>query len=206
LELNPSLALAYDQLGWVQAVFGRFGEAIRNTQRAIELDPLSLVFNSDLGWHLTTARRYDEAMVQLRKTLELDPNFVDAHSNLGWCSFWKGDTAAATAEFQKTKSLDPRPWFDGPLAYAYARAGDRGKADQMLREWDNRAKQRHLSPGLRMLLHLGLSEKDKALDWLEKCYEEQDASCWGLKVWQIYDPLRAEPRFQALLKKVGLDQ
>src|ERR1051325_11138512 len=161
---------------------------------------------SDLGWHLTTARRYDEAMVQLRKTLELDPNFVDAHSNLGWCSFWKGDTAGAIAAFQKTKSLDPRPDLAGALAYAYARAADRGKAEQVVREWDNRAKQRHLSPGLRMLLHLGLGEKDKALDWLEKCYEEQNASCWGLKVWQIYDPLRTEPRFQALLKKVGLDK
>ena len=57
-----------------------------------------------------------------------------------------------------------------------------------------------------MLLHLGLGEKDKALDWLEKCYEDQDVLCLLLKVWQIYDPLRTEPRFQALLKKVGLDK
>jgi TolB-like protein/Flp pilus assembly protein TadD len=140
LELNPKLALASDQLAWVQSMFGRFDEAIRNEQRAIELDPLSLMFNSALGGRLTTVRRYDEAMAQFRKTLELDPNFASTHVELGWCSVYKGDTAGAIAEFQKVKALDPQPWFDGALAYAYARAGDRTKAEQMLREWDDRVK------------------------------------------------------------------
>jgi serine/threonine-protein kinase len=75
-----------------------------------------------------------------------------------------------------------------------------------MRDWDDRAKQRYVSPGMRMLFHLGLGEKDQALDWLEKCYEEQDGYSWFLKVDPIFDPLRTEPRFQALLKKVGLDQ
>ena len=79
------------------------------------------------------------------------------------------------------------------------------EADQMLRDLDDLAKHRYLSPGLRVLLHLGLGEKDKALDWLEKCYEEQDPYCWSLKVLPIFDPLRTEPRFQALLKKVFPD-
>jgi len=92
------------------------------------------------------------------------------------------------------------------MAYAYARAGDRAKAEQVLRDLDDQAKQRYISPALRMLFYLGLGEKEKALDWLEKCYEEQDAYCWGLKVSQLFDPLRTEPRFQALLKKVGLDK
>ena len=125
---------------------------------------------------------------------------------MGWCFVYKGDTAGAIPEFQKAKALDPQPWFDGALAYAYARAGDRAKAEQMLREWDDRVKQRYISPGLRALLHLGLGEKDKALDWLEKSYEEQDGFCCGLKVYPGFDPLRTEPRFQALLKKVGPDQ
>ncbi len=206
LELNPKLALAYDQLAWIQSSFGRFDEAITNLQRAIELDPLSLMFNYGLGLRLTSARRYDEAMAQFRKALELDPNVANAHSGLGWCFVYKGDTAGAIAEFQKAKALDPQPRFDGDLAYAYARAGDRAKAEQMLRDWDDRAKQRYVSPALRMLFHLGLGEKDKALDWLERCYEEQDWYCWSLKVFPMFDPLRAEPRFQALLKNVGLDK
>jgi serine/threonine-protein kinase len=206
LDLNPRLALAYDQLAWVQSTFARFDEAIRNEQRAIELDPLSLMFNSGLGVGLNTARRYDEAMAQSRKTLELDPNYADAHSELGWCFVYKGDTAGAVAEFQKATALDSQPYFDGALAYAYARAGDRAKAEQIVRDSDDRAKQRYVSPALWMLLHLGLGEKDKALDWLEKCYEDQDGNCSGLKVEPMFDPLRNEPRFQALLKKVGLDQ
>ena len=206
LELNPRLALAYDQLAWLQSMLGRFDEAIRNSQKAIELDPLSLMFNSNLSRLLRSARRYDEAMAQARKTLELDPNFSSAHFQLGWCFDFTGDTTGAIAAFQMAKALDPRPYFDAALAYAYARAGDRAKAEQMLRDWDDLAKQRYISPGLRVLLHLGLGEKDEALDWLEKCYEEQDAYCWSLKVFQIFDPLRTEPRFQALLKKVGLDQ
>jgi len=205
LELNPRLPLAYNQLGWLQTLFGQFDGAIRNERKAIELDPLSLPFNSGLGWALTEARRYDEAMAQLRKTLELDPNFADAHFQLGWCYLYKGDSAGAIAEFQKAKLLDPQPWSDSCIAYAYARAGDRAKADQMLRDWDDLAKQRYLSPSLRVQLYLGLGEKDKALDWLEQCYEEQDWYCWGLKVFPVFDALRTEPRFQALLKKVGLD-
>jgi tetratricopeptide (TPR) repeat protein len=206
LELNPKLALAYDQLAWVQMQFGRFDEAIRNKQKAIELDPLSLMFNSALGGVLATARRYDEAMAQLRKTLELDPNYANAHTGLGWCSVRKGDTTGAIAEFQKAMALDPHAYSEGTLAYAYARAGDRTKAEQMLRDWVGLAKQRYISPGPRVYLHLGLGEKDKALDWLEKCYEEQDGYCWGLKVYPDFDPVRTEPRFQVLLKKVGLDR
>ena len=80
-----------------------------------------------------------------------------------------------------------------------------GRAE-VVRDWDDRAKQRYISPSPRVLLHLGLGEKDQALDWLEKCYEEQDGFCSGLKIYPGFDPLRTEPRFQALLKKVGLDQ
>jgi TolB-like protein/class 3 adenylate cyclase/tetratricopeptide (TPR) repeat protein len=206
LELNPKLALAYEQLGWLQGMLGRFEEAIRNKQRAIELDPLSLSFNGSLGGSLNVARRYDEAMAQYRRTLELHPNISGVYIELGWCLVHKADMAGAIAAFQKGKSLDPVPYADGSLAYAYARAGDRVKAEQIMRDWDDRAKQRYVSPGMRMLFHLGLGEKDQALDWLEKCYEEQDGYSWFLKVDPIFDPLRTEPRFQALLKKVGLDQ
>ncbi|MBM3833499.1 MAG: hypothetical protein FJ403_09550 [Verrucomicrobia bacterium] len=81
-------------------------------------------------------------------------------------------------------------------------AGRRLVSCQMLRDLDDRGRQCYVSPALRMQLHLGLGEKDQALDWLEKGYEEQDWYRWGLKVWPIFDPLRTEPRFQALLKKV----
>ena len=89
------------------------------------------------------------------------------------------------------------------MAYACARAGDRTKAEQALRDLDDLAKQRYVSAEPRVILHLALGQKDKALDWLEKGYEEQNEACWTLKINRVYDPLRSEPRFQALLKKVG---
>lgn len=187
-------------------MFEQFDDAIKNQQKAIELDLLSSMFNSGLGWKFFSERRYDEAMAQARKALELDSSFASAHELLGRCSLWKGDTASAIAEFQKAKLLDPQPYYDAYLAYAHARAGDRAKAEQVLRDLDDLSKQRYVSPGLRMLLHFGLGEKEKALDWLEKCYEEQDGACWTLKIEPLYDPVRNEPRFQALLKKVGLDK
>jgi tetratricopeptide (TPR) repeat protein len=108
--------------------------------------------------------------------------------------------------FQKLKALDPVPWWDGNLGYAYAALGERAKAIQLLRELDELAKRRYVTPGPRVSIYLGLGETEKALDWLEKCYEEQDGTCWWLKVDPIYDGVRDHPRFKALLKKVFPDK
>jgi adenylate cyclase len=118
----------------------------------------------------------------------------------------QGDTAGAIAEFQKGKLLDPDPMYDVYLGCSYVAAGDRAKAEQVLHDLEDRAKQRYISPGVRVRLLLKLGEKVKALDWLEKCYEEQDGACWWLKCDPLYDSVRNELRFQALLKKVGLDK
>jgi adenylate cyclase len=206
LELNPNLALAYDFYAWRLIAFGQFDDAIAKEKRALELDPLNPLLNADLGGFLLSAHRYDEAITQLRRTMELNPDSADVHEQLGWCSFWKGDTANAIAEFQKAKTLDDWPLNDSALGYAYAVSGDRAKAEQILRALEDLAKRRYVQPGTRVNVYLGLGEKSKALDWLEKCYEEQDGTCWGLRVSRLYDPLRNEPRFQALLKNVGLDK
>ena len=155
---------------------------------------------------MRTGLHPEQAGVPQVRRHRLSPYCGLGSSGLGWCSLYKGDTAGAIAEFQKAKSLDPQPYSDGLLAYAYARAGDRARAEQMLRDWDKLAKERYISPSLRMLLHLGLGENSQALDWLEKSYEEQDGYCWNVKVDPIFDPLRTEPRVQAILKKVGIDQ
>ena len=206
LELNPRLTLVYDQLAWLLVCSGRFDEGISESRKAVALDPLSPLMSQNLAAWLYFSRRYDEAGLQARKALELDPNFAYSYGTGGWCQLWKGDKAGAIEMFQKTKSLDPVPWWDGQLGYAYAAAGERAKAVQLLRDLDELAKQRYVSPGPRVTIYLGLGEKDKALDWLEKCYEDQDGACWWLKVDPIYDGMRDEPRFKAVLKKVGLDK
>ena len=206
LELNPNLALVYDQFAFIRDVFGQFDQAIANEKKAVEIDPLSPLFNGTLGWWLTHARRYDEAIEQARKTLEVDPGFARAHELLGWAAMRKGDSVGAIAEFQKGKALDPQPYWEGNFGHAYAVAGDRMKAEQILRGLDDLAKQRYVSPAIRVSIYQGLGDKGKTYEWLDRCYEERDPACWFLKVEPSFDNLRPEPRFQALLKKVGLDK
>jgi adenylate cyclase len=205
LELNPNLASAYDASAWISTVFGGFHEAITKNRKALELDPLNPLTNGNSGWYLYFARRYDEAISALRSTIELFPNDAFSHFVLGWCLIMKGNVPEAKAELQKATELDDLPWYIGAIGYAHVVSGDRAKAEQVLHDLDDLAKRRYVTPNAYFLVYLGLGEKKKALDWLEKCYQDQDGACWFLKTDQLYDGLRNEPRFHAILKKVGLD-
>src|ERR1700693_3138585 len=202
VQLNPNLALAYDQYGWTFAEMGRFDESIAAEKKALELDPLNTLMNADLAFFLYWARRYEEAITQLHKTLELDANNALAHLWLGWCMVWKGNVDEAKAEFQKATTLDDLPWYVGSLGYAYGASGDRAKAEQTLRDLDELAKTRYVSPNTRVSVYLGLGEKARALDWFEKAYDDRDPGLW----WnddQLYDTIRNEPRFKAVIHKVN---
>ena len=202
VELNPNLPLIYDQYGWTFSEMGRFNEAIAAEKKALELDPLSTFLNTDLAFFLYWARRYEDATTQIRQTLELDPNNAFAHSILGWCLIWKGSKAEARTEFQKATTLDDLPWYVSSLGYACAVSGDRAKAEQILRELEQLAKQRYVSPANRASVYLGLGENEKALDWLEKAYEDRDPIFWWIDGDQLYDSVRNEPRLQALVQKI----
>ena len=114
-------------------------------------------------------------------------------------------TAGAIAEFQRSKIMVTGAWYQGLLGYAYAISGDRPKAEQILRELEEMAKRQYVSSTAVAMIDLGFGEKEKALDWLDKSYEDQESACWYLKVDPIYDSVRNEPRFQATLKKIGLE-
>ena len=201
VKLNPNLALAYDQYGWTFGQMGRHDESISAEKRALELDPLNSLFNTDLAFFFYWARRYDDAIAQIRKTLELDANAAVAHHCLGWCNIWKRNLTEATEEFQKAVTLDDLPWYKASLGYAYAALRDRAKAEQVIRDLDELAKKQYVSPALRASVYLGLGEKGKALDWIEKAYEDRDPMLWW-KTDQLYDSVRNEPRFLALMEKV----
>lgn len=205
LELNPNLALAHDQYAWLLTLLGRFDEADAQSRIAVELDPLSPLLEVNRGYWLYLARRFDEANVHLRKALELDPNYPWAHRTLGWNLLWQGDKAGALASFEKAQALDADPWSVGSFGYALAVSGDREGAEQVLGDLEELAKQRYVSPAASTLVYIGLGEKEKALDWLDKVYEDRDWQCWFLRAEPIYDSLRTEPRFQALVKKIFPD-
>ena len=202
IELNPNLAWAYEIYAWFLGGLGRLDEAIAKDKKAIELDPLNSFFQAALAYFLYHARRYDDAIVQIRRTLELDPASTLAHHLLGCCLLWKGDTAGAIAEFQRSKIMVTGAWYQGLLGYAYAISGNRPKAEQILRELEEMAKRQYVNSTAFADIHLGLGEKEKALDWLEKSYQDQESACWYLTVDPIYDSVRSEPRFQALVQTV----
>src|SRR5437016_5236487 len=202
LELNPNLAFAYELQAWTLNGLGRFDEAIAKTKKAVELDPLNPFFQMSLSFYQYWARQYDDAIAQARKTLAMDPNSAISHVLLGLSFLKKGDTNGAIAELQKSKAPDPGAWYQGFLGYAYAISGERAKAEVVLRELEQLAKRQYVSPTAFATIYLGLGQKEKCLDWLEKSYEQQDSACWYLKIDQIYDSVRNEPRFQALVQKV----
>jgi TolB-like protein/Tfp pilus assembly protein PilF/class 3 adenylate cyclase len=202
IELNPNLAWAYEIYAWFLGGLGRLDEAIAKDKKAIELDPLNSFFQFALAYFLYHARRYDDAIVQIKRTLDLDPASTLARHSLGCCLLWKGDTAGAIVEFQRSKIMVAGAWYQGLLGYAYAISGQQSKAEQILRELEEMAKRQYVSSTAFADIHLGLGEKEKALDWLEKSYQDQESACWYLKVDPIYDSVRNEPRFHALVAKI----
>jgi TolB-like protein/Tfp pilus assembly protein PilF len=204
LKLNPNYATAHHWYGNSPlASLGRFDQAIAEVKRAVELDPLSLIYNTDLGVTLILARRYDEAIEQLRRVLELDPNFYYAHYNLGLALELKGDLSAAIAEYTRARELSNDPSVMAMLGHAYAVDGRKTDALQMLDELGEAAKHRYVLNPAFALVELGLGHKEKALDWLEKAYDAHEARFIAyIKVDPFLDPLRGDPRFEALVEKV----
>ncbi|MEY2545539.1 MAG: hypothetical protein QOG48_656 [Verrucomicrobiota bacterium] len=204
IELNPNYAIAHQQYGNnTLSALGRFEDAIAEGKRAVELDPLSLVINSDLGTDYYYARRYDEAIAQLRKTLEMDPGFYIAHLVLGQMLDAKGTHDAAIAELQKARALNDDPSVLGVLARAYGLAGNKTETENLLNQLKTLSKARYVSAYSFALCYIGLDDKEQALRWLEQSYQDRAGSDIGyIRVDPLFDPLRGDPRFEALAEKI----
>jgi len=208
IALNPSYAEAHYYYGLALRNMGRIPQSLAETKRAQELNPLSLMINRGLGLEFYTARRYDEAIEQSRKTLELDPNYVNAHRTLAMTYLQKSMYKEATAEFEKALVISPgNPYVLSELGYGFALSGKRMEAQKMLDRLNDLAKQKYVPSSYRVMIYAGLGEKDKALEWLEKSYEERHIVGDGtgdIKVDPVFDPLRSDPRFQDILRRMNL--
>ena len=204
IALNPNYATAHQWYGCDPLrALGRFDEAIAEGKRAVELDPLSPIINSDLAQTLSIARRYDEAIAQFHKTLEIDPMFWVAHSALGGALERKGDLPAAIAEFTKAQQLSDDLRARVPLAAAKAQSGNKEAAVQMLAELEELARHSNVRAYWRALLYLSLGNRDEAIRWLEKgTADHEGLDIAYIKVEPLLDPLRGDPRFEALVQKV----
>ncbi len=206
LELNPAYATAHQWYSHYLLPMGRMPESLAESKRALELDPLSLIINAHLGWHYLYTREYDKAVDQLGKTIELDPNFPLAHFFLGQAYEEKAMYQEAVAEFQKAISLSGgSPVNVAGLGHAYAVSGAKGQAQKALDQLKEQARRRFVASYEFAVLYAGLGEKQQALNWLEKAYQERDSS-WlvDVKIDPRFDGLHREPRFQELVQKIGL--
>jgi TolB-like protein/Tfp pilus assembly protein PilF len=204
IALNPNYATAHH---WYAdgplASLGKFDKAIAELKRAQQLDPLSLIINADLGVELVNARRYDEGIAQLRKTIEMDPRFYYARWNLGTALQFNGQLQEALAEYKTAAELSDDPLLLGLLAQAYAKLGQRGEAVKMLEQLQQLAGRRYVANYAFAIVHMALGEKDKAIDSFERAYHNHAGPDLILiKVDPMLDPLRGEPRFEALVQKV----
>jgi DNA-binding winged helix-turn-helix (wHTH) protein/Tfp pilus assembly protein PilF len=207
IELNPDYPTAHhwyaEHLMWL----GRFDEALHESERARQLDPLSLIIASDHGAILYFSRQYDPAIEEFRAVLRKDPNFGRAGGLLTCAYVEKAmfSQALANAEISR-RFFGEGPGYWSPRAYIYGRAGQLEKARRELEKLEKLSRHESPDPVVMLWAHLGMSNKEEALADLEKAYSEHFGILATLKVEPAFDPLRSDPRFQDLLRRVGLAQ
>jgi tetratricopeptide (TPR) repeat protein len=209
IELNPSYASAHAWYAFIFAFKGRFEEAFAEIKRAEELDPLSLPIKTQIGWLYFYQSQFDRAIEQWRKTLELDPNFSLAHYNLGMGYVQKGMYEEAIGAYRKAITLgEEQTGYLAQLAYAYARAGQKAEALRILAKLNERSKREYVPSSCLALLHLGLGNKEQAFELLQKAYQERDSGLPSfLKLEPFWwKPLRSDPRFQDLLRRINFPE
>ena len=209
IELNPGYATAHYWYAFsVLTRLGRFEEAIAEMNRALEFDPFSLIINTNLGWIFYYAHRYDDALEQCRKVLDLDSNFASAHLRMVQAYEQKGMFDDAIAETEKLIPLrrEDQPEDIRALRKAYRTSGAKGYWRQRLGSVQQQMKHHYVSPAFVASIYASLGEKDEAFLWLEHAYAERDNWLSFLKVDPRFDNLRSDPRFQDLLRRIGLPQ
>ena len=205
IELNPNFAAAHGNYAVYLSVMGRTAESLAENKRAQELDPLRISTKSNEALILIQARRYDEAIQVLQNVIKMQPDYVLAHINLANAYELKGQYAEAIAELQKAIGIDGEtPSGQCALGYVYAKSGKHEEALAILNKL--KVTKEHVSPYDLALLYLGLGDKEAALESLERGYQTHDSAMGSLKVDPDLDPLRSEPRFQDLMRRVGLPQ
>jgi Flp pilus assembly protein TadD len=203
IGLNPNYAYAHDQYNQMLSLVGRFDEAIAENQRAIALDPLSPQILIDGVMTMMYAGKAAPALELARKAAELDPTFFFPATLEGVLALQTGDFRGAIAKFEQSRTLGAPPFTTAYLAYAYGMAGDRARAKATLRELEGMSAGGEVAPFNLALVSLGLGDRTRALDYLEQAYAASSESLAWLKVDRIYDPLRSEPRFMALMKRLN---
>ena len=206
IELNPSYATAHHWYAHYLTAMGRQTEAVIQMQRARELDPLSLPVNSGMGWHYYLTRQYDEAIHEYNKTLELNENFYMAHFLLGMSLEQVGRYDEALASYGRAISLSgASPAMLAAPGHAYALLGQRDEARGVLSKLHALSARQFVSPYHVAVIHVALGEIDQAFDWLSRACDVQSEALIWFALDPMLDALRPDPRFAAIMSRIGLD-
>ncbi|MBM3749171.1 MAG: tetratricopeptide repeat protein [Acidobacteria bacterium] len=205
IELDPGYPTARQWYsGYLRAV-GRLGESLSQMKQAQDLDPLSLAGGRDMGRIYASMRKFDQAIEQYRRVLELDPNLPSAYLHLGMAYEGKRMHEEAVAAFEKARSLPGgNPLALGALGYGYALSGNRRDAEKLVDELGALSTRRYVSPMSRAFIYIGLGDKSRSFEWLERARQDHDPWMTWLNAEPVFDPLRDDPRFGILLKTIGL--
>jgi TolB-like protein/DNA-binding winged helix-turn-helix (wHTH) protein/Flp pilus assembly protein TadD len=207
IEINPSYAQAYHAYSLYLNIQKEPDDAIAEVKHAQELDPLSLPILTDVGMAYCFAHRYDEAVAAYKKAIELDPTYAVAHADLADAYWRMGMYDEALKAYETAIGLAGRtPSYVCSLGLIYASAGRRAEAQKMLDELNQMSEQRYVPPALKAMLYAAFGQRDQAFSLLEEARAEHSPQLMNLLVEQGFDPLRPDPRFADLLRRVGLPQ
>jgi len=206
LELNPGHAAARTSYGGLLRAVGKTDDAIVEVQRALEQDPLSLRIRFGLGLTYYYVRQYQEALKEFRIASQMDPSAFMAYVHLGRCFTALGQFDEALTSLNKAKELSPtNTWTLVSLGQAYAVAGKKSEAERVLSDLLDPSYRAYIRPYEIAMIYAALGDKDRAMEWLSRAYEERSPFLLAMRFEPLLDTLHSDDRFQALLKRIGLN-
>ena len=208
IELNPNYAIAHHWYAHLLMQVGRTDESLAQARLAQDLDPLSPFVNNGLARQYYLSRQYDKAIAQCRVVTQMDPTYLPARTQLALAYEQKGMLADAVSTMEQVRKLAGEktdlPMVHALLAHAYALAGRKAEAQAELNMLTAIGQRRYVPPSYLAIVYLALGDKDKAFEYLNKSYQDRSEQVLYLGVEPLVDPLRGDPRFDVLLKEVGL--
>jgi adenylate cyclase len=208
MEFRRAMDLEPDSANGMYADYldamGRFDEGMRQHERAMELDPLSLIASSNTAYAYYLAHQYDRSIENYKKTLEIDRGFAGAHMSLADCYWQKGMYSEYVAELQEGLRLNGDVQQAEEVGRAYKSSGAKGAAKSQLQSLRRRRSQGYVPASSIAESYLRMGDKHSAVAWLEKAYEEHDPELAWARVEPVWDGLRSEPKFVDLMRRLGL--
>jgi serine/threonine protein kinase/tetratricopeptide (TPR) repeat protein len=204
IELNPNSATAHHWYGDYLSNMGRLDEGMRESKKAVELDPLSLMINTTIGWQLYLTGHNDQAVDQLHKVLDIDPKFSPARRIIEEVYAHMGKHKEAVAEREKALSLSGGPELAASIEDDFNKSGYKGVLQSWLEGLTELSKHSYVSSYSIAESYMRVGEKQKAFEWLEKAYEDHDSGLVSVAVEPMFEPIRTDPRFKDIVRRLKL--